>query len=54
MNPSSLTWPTAKGFDQFFGYNDQANAHNYYPYWMWQNQASILDVCISNGIPHYT
>ena len=37
-DPSSPTWPNAKGFDQFFGYNDQAYAHNYYPYWMWRNQ----------------
>ncbi|MGE0141881.1 MAG: arylsulfatase [Planctomycetota bacterium] len=27
--------PNAKGFDRFFGYNCQRQAHTYYPQWLW-------------------
>ncbi|HOM49284.1 MAG TPA: arylsulfatase [Candidatus Hydrogenedentes bacterium] len=30
--------PRNKGFDEFFGYTDQGEAHNYYPEWLWRNE----------------
>lgn len=40
--PSSEGDPVNKGFDEFFGYNCQALAHNYYPYHLWHNKEKIL------------
>ncbi len=34
--------PNNQGFDQFFGYNCQRLAHNYYPYYLWNNREKIL------------
>ena len=34
--------PNNQGFDEFFGYNCQALAHNYYPDHLWHNQEKIL------------
>ena len=31
--------PTYQGFDYFFGYLDQKQAHNYYPTHLWENRA---------------
>ncbi|MDT0551837.1 arylsulfatase [Urechidicola vernalis] len=31
-----------QGFDEFFGYNCQRVAHNYYPYHLWHNQEKII------------
>lgn len=33
--------PNRKGFDQFFGYNCQSLAHNYYPDHLWNNHERI-------------
>lgn len=33
--------PHKQGFDTFFGYNSQALAHNYYPYYLWSNQDTV-------------
>jgi arylsulfatase A-like enzyme len=33
--------PNKKGFDQFFGYNCQSLAHNYYPDHLWDNHTRI-------------
>jgi len=33
--------PLAQGFDQFFGYNCQAVAHNYYPTHLWSNSTQV-------------
>jgi arylsulfatase A-like enzyme len=33
--------PNRKGFDYFFGYLNQARAHNYYPAWLWRNQQKV-------------
>lgn len=33
--------PLAQGFDFFFGYLDQVDAHAYYPNWLWHNRAKI-------------
>jgi arylsulfatase A-like enzyme len=31
----------SQGFDRFFGYNDQAVAHNFYPTHLWDNRARV-------------
>ena len=33
--------PIKQGFDLWFGYLDQGNAHNYYPEYLWQNEKKI-------------
>jgi arylsulfatase A len=39
--PGSEGDPTNQGFDEFFGYNCQRLAHNYYPYHLWHNRQQI-------------
>lgn len=39
--PGSEGDPLNKGFDVFFGYNCQRNAHNYYPKWLYDNDEQI-------------
>ena len=34
--------PNSQGFDEFYGYNCQSLAHNYYPDHLWHNQEKIL------------
>ena len=34
--------PNLQGFDEFFGYNCQSLAHNYYPDHLWHNQKKIM------------
>lgn len=34
--------PNSQGFDEFFGYNCQGLAHNYYPDHLWKNHEKIL------------
>ena len=34
--------PTEKGFDFFYGFLNQRNAHNFYPPFLWKNQEKIL------------
>ncbi|BCS34775.1 arylsulfatase [Luteitalea sp. TBR-22] len=34
--------PNRKGFDLFFGYNDQAVAHSYYPPHLWRNTEKVV------------
>ncbi len=41
-SPSSEGDPNKQGFDEFYGYNCQRIAHNYYPYHLWDNQVKIL------------
>jgi arylsulfatase A len=36
--PGSTGMPTRHGFDLFFGYLDQKQAHNYYPTHLWKNE----------------
>ncbi|GAC16458.1 arylsulfatase [Aliiglaciecola lipolytica] len=36
--PGSYGVPTKQGFDYFFGYLDQKQAHNHYPTHLWQNE----------------
>ncbi len=33
--------PNRKGFDQWFGYLNQRNAHSYYPPFLWENEQKI-------------
>jgi len=34
--------PNSQGFDEFFGFNCQSLAHNYYPYHLWHNHEKIM------------
>jgi len=34
-------FPLNKGFDYFFGYLNQAHAHNYYPEYLWKNEEKV-------------
>ncbi|WP_369410357.1 arylsulfatase [Neiella litorisoli] len=36
--PGSYGMPTKQGFDYFFGYMDQKQAHNHYPTHLWRNE----------------
>jgi len=40
-NPGSEGDPVNQGFDRFFGYNCQRNAHTYYPTWLFDNFQKI-------------
>ncbi|MCK5701718.1 MAG: arylsulfatase, partial [Cyclobacteriaceae bacterium] len=40
--PGSEGDPNNQGFDEFYGYNCQRIAHNYYPFHMWHNQEKVL------------
>jgi arylsulfatase A len=40
--PGSEGDPNQQGFDEFYGYNCQRLAHNYYPYHLWNNQEKII------------
>ncbi len=40
--PGSHGDPLHKGFDVFFGYNCQRNAHTYYPTWLYDNAEPIV------------
>ncbi|MBE7170747.1 MAG: arylsulfatase [Williamsia sp.] len=39
--PGSTGEPLKKGFDQFYGYNCQTLAHNYYPAYLWSNHTKV-------------
>lgn len=34
--------PNKQGFDEFFGFNCQSLAHNYYPYYLWHNHEKVM------------
>lgn len=36
-SPGSASDPLKMGFDRFYGYNCQRQAHHYYPYFLWNN-----------------
>ncbi len=40
--PGSEGAPNSQGFDEFFGYNCQRMAHNYYPFHLWHNDRKIM------------
>jgi arylsulfatase A len=39
--PGSVGDPNNQGFDEFYGYNDQTLAHNYYPHFLNHNQDTV-------------
>ena len=39
--PDTTGIPNRQGFDYFFGYLNQGNAHNYYPEFLWRNEEKI-------------
>ncbi|WP_421918887.1 arylsulfatase [Marinifilum sp.] len=40
--PGSEGDPNQQGFDEFYGYNCQRLAHNYYPNHIWHNQGKVI------------
>jgi arylsulfatase len=40
--PGSEGDPTLQGFDRFYGYNCQREAHNFYPLHLWRNREKVL------------
>ena len=40
--PGSEGDPNMQGFDEFYGYNCQRIAHNYYPSHLWDNQEKVI------------
>lgn len=40
--PNSSGDPLAMGFDEFFGYNCQRNAHHYYPWHLYHNNEKVV------------
>ena len=40
--PNSHSIPTKMGFDYFYGYNCQRQAHNLYPPHLWENETKVL------------
>lgn len=40
--PGSGSEPTKKGFDHFYGYNCQRQAHTFYPNWLWKNDEKTV------------
>ena len=47
--PGSYGDPNNQGFDLFFGYNCQREAHNYYPDYLWRNQTKVMLEGNANG-----
>ncbi|MFV0606024.1 MAG: arylsulfatase [Niabella sp.] len=43
--------PLNQGFDRFYGYNCQAQAHNYFPNHLWNNNEKLL---LKNTLTHQT
>lgn len=40
--PGSEGDPNNQGFDKFYGYNCQRQAHHYYPWHLWHNQEKVI------------
>lgn len=40
--PGSEGDPLNQGFDRFYGYNCQRLGHNYYPYYLWDNDQKVM------------
>jgi arylsulfatase A-like enzyme len=41
-DPASVSTPNKMGFDYFFGYNCQRQAHEYYPEHLWRNADKVM------------
>ena len=39
--PGTTGAPENQGFDRFFGYNCQRQAHNFFPPWLWRNDVRV-------------
>ena len=49
--PETTGIPTQQGFDTWFGYLNQAHAHNYYPDYLWRNEERVpLDNVVEDGV----
>ena len=51
--PGSVSEPNAMGFDEFYGYNCQRQAHSYYPMHLWHNREKV-DFPENNDNSHQT
>jgi len=40
--PDTTGVPSRQGFDEWFGYLNQRNAHSYYPPYLWRNEEKLL------------
>ena len=40
--PESASEPLKMGFDRFYGYNCQRQAHHYYPYFLWEDDRRVI------------
>ncbi len=40
--PGTTGVPNRQGFDEWFGYLNQRNAHSYYPSYLWRNEEKIM------------
>lgn len=40
--PDTTGVPTRQGFDEWFGYLNQKNAHSYYPPYLWRNEEKFM------------
>lgn len=47
--PGTTGVPEKQGFDQFFGFNCQSLAHNYYPEYLWHNDQKVILEGNKNG-----
>lgn len=47
--PGTSGVPNAQGFDEWFGYLNQKNAHSYYPPYLWKNQEKVMLEGNQNG-----
>lgn len=53
--PATVGDPNNQGFDEFFGYNCQTLAHNYYTAYLWHNQEKVyLDGNKNGGTAQYS
>ncbi len=48
-NAGSTGIPNKQGFDYWYGFLDQHNAHNYYPPYLWENQHKVVLKGNANG-----
>ena len=47
--PESPSIPSKMGFDEFYGYNCQRQAHTYYPEHLWRNEVKVILEKNQNG-----